>query len=115
MGGAAGAQHAHRFQRRLSRMLRHIAAPPPLLFVVGTPPSLREPPIAIVGTRNPTPGGRRSAEDFASDLAASGIAIVSGLAPGIDAEAPRGALKAGGVTIAVEANGLDRVYPPAHR
>ena len=95
--------------------LKNIADPPPVLFVDGNVQSLNDPQIAIVGTRNPSPGGRRSAAAFAFDLATSGLAITSGLASGIDAEAHRGVLKAGGITIAVEANGLDRVYPPTHR
>ncbi len=71
--------------------------------------------IGIVGTRRATEYGRRMAHDLASDLAAEGWVVVSGLAAGIDAAAHRGALAAGGTTIAVLGCGVDRVYPVANR
>jgi DNA processing protein len=95
--------------------LRHIPDAPPLLFVDGHKECLNDPQVAIVGTRNPSPGGSRNAEKFAADLAASGLTITSGLALGIDGRAHRGTLKAGGITIAVKANGLDSIYPVQHR
>lgn len=88
---------------------------PPFLFVAGEPRLLLTPQLAIVGSRNPTPGGRETAHDFARHLAANGLTITSGLALGIDAAAHRGALAAPGLTIAVAATGLDRVYPSQHR
>lgn len=96
-------------------LLLETHAPPPVLFVHGNPAVLANPQLAIVGSRNPTPNGRQLARAFAVDLAASGLAVTSGLALGIDAESHRGALEAGGITIAVAGTGLDRVYPASHK
>lgn len=96
-------------------LLRLIPQPPPLLFVHGDPQCLGTRQLAIVGTRNPTPAGRETARHFASHLAGSGLAITSGLALGVDAEAHRGALLGQGVTVAVMGTGPDRIYPSAHR
>jgi DNA processing protein len=96
-------------------LLSEIASPPPLLFVRGDATLLGDPQLAMVGTRNPTPGGRETAHAFAAHLARCGLAITSGLALGIDAESHRGALAAGGRTIAVMGTGLDRIYPARHR
>jgi len=97
------------------RLLRQLAQPPPVLFVHGDPACLRAAQIAIVGTRNPTPSGRETTRDFAAHLAGSGLVITSGLALGVDAEAHRGALQGGGITVAVMGTGLDRIYPAKHR
>jgi DNA processing protein len=70
--------------------------------------------IAVVGTRRATPYGKQAAEQFTVDLAQQKITVVSGLARGIDAVAHRAAITAGGRTIAVQACGLDIVYPPEH-
>ncbi|OGI45186.1 MAG: DNA protecting protein DprA [Candidatus Muproteobacteria bacterium RBG_16_65_31] len=96
-------------------LLREIADPPVLLYVHGERALLSAPQLAIVGSRNPTPAGRENARAFARALAASGLTITSGLALGIDGAAHRGALDAGGASIAVCGTGLDRVYPPRHR
>lgn len=72
------------------------------------------PRAAIVGSRRPTPYGEAVAEELALELARAGVVIVSGLAIGIDAAAHRGALNAGGVTVAVMGTGVDVIYPAAH-
>src|SRR5207302_5773865 len=69
------------------------------------------PRVAIVGSRRPTPYGEAVAERLAADLAAAGVVVVSGLAHGVDAAAHRGALSAGGTTVAVLGTGVDVVYP----
>jgi DNA processing protein len=97
------------------RLLREIADPPVVLYVLGDRAALAVPPLAIVGSRNPTPTGKENAFAFARSLASAGLAITSGLALGIDGEAHRGALAAKGRTLAVTGTGLDRVYPAAHR
>jgi DNA processing protein len=95
-------------------LLREIADPPATLFVSGDRSCLCRPQLAIVGSRNPTAGGVQNARAFAAHLADVGYTITSGLALGVDAAAHRGALEAGGTTIAVTGNGLDRVYPRQH-
>jgi DNA processing protein len=95
-------------------LLREIPTPPPVLFVRGDPALLSRPQLAIVGTRNPTASGRRTAREFAAHLAGAGLVITSGLALGIDAEAHRGALEQGW-TVAVMGTGPDRLYPARHR
>lgn len=97
------------------RLLREIPRPPPLLFVRGDPTCLSLPQLAIVGSRNPSGGGSENAERFSHYMAERGFAITSGLALGIDAAAHRGALRAGGKTIAVMGTGIDLVYPSRHR
>lgn len=70
--------------------------------------------MAIVGSRRPSPYGEAVAEQLAADLARAGVIVVSGLALGIDAAAHRGALTAGGVTVAVMGTGVDVIYPAAN-
>jgi DNA processing protein len=91
-------------------LLRAIPDPPVLLFGRGRRPGGEA--LAIVGSRRPSETGRRAATTFAGEIAARGITIVSGLARGVDTAAHRGALDAGGTTIAVLGCGIDRVYPP---
>lgn len=100
---------------RYPRLLREIPDPPAALYVIGDPDLLSATQLGIVGSRNPTPGGSETAHAFASYLTQSGLTITSGLAMGVDAAAHRGALGAGGKTIAVAGTGLDRVYPARHR
>ena len=95
--------------------LRDISAAPALLYVNGNPELLRDPQIAIVGSRTPTQGGSNNAFEFARHFASVGLCVTSGLALGIDGQAHHGALADDGVTIAVTATGLDRVYPAKNR
>lgn len=94
--------------------LREIYDPPFVLYGSGRPEVLREPSIAVVGARRPTPYGRAVAEKLARDLAARGLVIVSGLARGIDSIAHWGALDSGR-TVAVLGSGLDDIYPPENK
>lgn len=96
-------------------LLREIPDPPPALFIHGDPTLLRTPQLAVVGSRNPSPAGERTAADFAAHLSRAGLTITSGMAVGIDAAAHRGALQVPGPTLAVAGTGLDRVYPAQHR
>ena len=95
--------------------LRHIADPPPYLFVRGTAKMDETNCIAIVGARAASDAGRRMAQRLGLELAAKGFVVVSGLARGIDGEAHQGALDAHGTTVAVLGCGVDVVYPAEHR
>ncbi|NNF40191.1 MAG: DNA-protecting protein DprA, partial [Woeseiaceae bacterium] len=96
-------------------LLARIPGRPLLLYVNGNADTLRLPSLAIIGSRNPTKGGLRNAVNFSEHLARQGFSIASGLADGIDTAAHRGALKAGGTTVAFLGHGIDRVYPAANR
>ena len=95
--------------------LLEIADPPSLLYVRGNPALLQKRGLAMVGSRNATPLGLQTAESFAKTLAGKGLCIISGLALGIDAAAHRGALAAGGDTLAVIGTGADRIYPARNK
>ncbi len=99
---------------RYPPQLAATAGAPLAIFVEGEPALLSLPQLAIVGSRSATAAGRETAFEFAGRLSAAGLAITSGLATGIDAAAHRGALAAGGMTIAVCGTGLDQVYPAEH-
>ncbi|MEO5680388.1 MAG: DNA-processing protein DprA [Acidimicrobiales bacterium] len=91
--------------------------PPAMLCARGDPGALNGPACALVGTRSCSGEGRRTAHAIACDLADAGVAIVSGLALGIDGAAHRGALAAGpgaGGPVGVVAGGVDVTYPPSH-
>ena len=92
-------------------LLRRIPSPPAALFVDGDPEILWQPQIAVIGSRNPTAGGRDHARAFSTEFCRSGITVTSGLASGIDSAAHDAALASGGQTIAVTGTGLDIVYP----
>jgi DNA processing protein len=96
------------------KMLLRIDDPPLLLYVKGELAESDQLSIAVVGARRATPYGLRMAERLAGSLARVGLTVVSGMARGIDAAAHRGAIQAGGRTIAVLGNGLGSVYPPEH-
>ena len=110
----AGVELIARGDPRYPPPLLETPDPPALLYARGTFEPRDQLAIALVGSRRCTSYGMRIAERLASSLARTGFTIVSGLARGIDAAAHRGALKAGGRTIAVLANGLEQVYPPEH-
>jgi DNA processing protein len=100
---------------RYPPLLRTIHDPPPLLYVRGDYALLSRAQLAIVGSRRASPAGLRAASGLAGELVQSGLAVGSGLALGIDGAAHRGALAAGGSSVAVMATGVDRVYPASHR
>jgi DNA processing protein len=97
------------------RLLSEIPSPPKQLYVMGTLPAERLPSVAIVGTRKPSSYGKEVTQRLAYDLAKKGLVIISGLALGVDGVAHRTALEAGGITIAVLANGLPQIYPATHK
>ena len=94
--------------------LRTLPDSPPVLLVRGRLERLNEPAVAVVGARAATQYGLNIALQLGEGLARAGFVVVSGLARGIDAAAHRGALRAGGSTVAVMACGPDQVYPPEH-
>lgn len=95
--------------------LLNIYNPPPVLYVKGEILSEDQWAVAVVGTRRATVYGKEAARWIAGDLARNRVTIVSGLARGIDSEAHRAALDAGGRTIAVLGSGIDIIYPPESR
>ena len=94
--------------------LAAIPDPPPLVWVRGAVEALQRPAVAIVGSRAATPYALEVSARLAAGLAGRGVAVVSGLARGVDSAAHRGAVASGGSTIAVLGCGADRVYPPEH-
>jgi DNA processing protein len=103
------------FDARYSALLSCIADPPPVLWIRGNPDALARPAVAIVGSRAATPYALDVASRLAAELAGRGVAVVSGLARGVDSSAHKGTLGAGGTTIAVLGSGVDCVYPPEHK
>lgn len=101
------------------RLLLELPDPPPCLYYRGQVDAYENqgsrPAIAIVGTRSPSDYGRRWTQRLARCLAQAGFTIVSGLAEGVDAEAHRSCLDAGGRTIAVVGTGVDVIYPATNR
>jgi DNA processing protein len=97
-------------------LLAAIHDPPRRLYLrgEGSVAMLSGPAVAVVGTRSCSPYGAQVARRLGRELAAAGATVVSGLARGVDAEAHRGALEAGGPTVAVLGCGIDRDYPRAH-
>ena len=100
---------------RYPALLKQTKQPPLLLFVKGDAQLLAQQQLAMVGSRQPTPTGRKVAHNFAGELTQQGYVITSGMARGIDSESHKGALAAGGLTIAVLGHGLEQVYPPANK
>ena len=96
-------------------MLTEGITPPPVLFLRGNTALLQRPAVAVVGSRHATPQALRIARDFGEAISEQEIAVVSGMAAGIDAAAHQGALAGAGGTIAVWGTGIDRIYPPANK
>ena len=111
---AAGVTLVVRGSSTYPAALSRIPDPPTVIYCRGTLLESDALAIGIVGSRHCTAYGRQQANRLAQALARTGITVVSGLARGIDAEAHKGALEAGGRTIAVCATGLHTVYPPEH-
>ena len=102
------------FDPRYPPLLACVGDPPPVLWTKGDAAALEQPAVAIVGSRAATPYAIQVARRLAAELAEQGIAVVSGLARGVDSAAHEGCLAAGGATIAVLGSGLDRLYPAEH-
>jgi DNA processing protein len=111
----AGAVLVARGDPRYPPALREIYDPPILLFARGRVELLQSVTLGVVGTRRPTPYGLAVAERLSADLAHAGLTIASGMARGVDSAAHKGALAAGGNTIAVLGCGADVVYPSENR
>ena len=119
MSGAPAevAGHVRSLRRNdLPELLRQIHDPPRTLFLRGSASAdvLDQAAVAVVGARACSPYGSQVARMLGRELAAAGLVVVSGLARGVDGEAHRGALQAGGITVAVLGCGIDRDYPAAH-
>lgn len=98
------------FESDFPEILKQIFDPPFILYKKGSA-DLNQLCVGVVGSRRPTDYGLRTTEKIASDLALSGVTVVSGLAIGIDSIAHRATLNEGGSTIAVLGCGLNQVYP----
>jgi DNA processing protein len=107
----AGIRMISVLDREYPSNLRMIHQRPPVLFLRGSADERDAVSVAIVGTRQATPGGLQQAADLAAGLAARGVPVISGLAAGIDTAAHTRALSEGGRTVAVIGTGIDRAYP----
>jgi DNA processing protein len=96
-------------------LLEKLSDPPKALFVQGEISALFRPSLAMIGARDAPSRALEGFSRLSRDVAGFGLSIVSGLAAGMDGAAHKGALAAGGTTVAVVGCGLDRVYPPVHR
>jgi DNA processing protein len=117
-GGGSAVMTIHRGTAAYPAALADIPEPPDPVYAIGDPTCLAMAPeatVAIVGTRDASPHGTHVAEALGRAFAEAGVVVVSGLARGIDAAAHRGALAAGGRTVAVLGTGPDVPYPASHR
>ncbi|QWU14183.1 DNA processing protein [Paenibacillus sophorae] len=103
------------FDDQYPQLLKEISQPPWVLYYRGRAELLHGPGIALVGTRVPTAYGRKVGAVLAEELAASGLAVVSGLARGIDSICHEAALGQRGGTVAVMATGMEKIYPSENR
>ena len=99
---------------RYPELLKTIADPPYIMYAIGDPDYLQQPQLAMVGSRTPTAAGKRTAQDFARHLSSAGLTITSGLARGLDAACHQGGLEGIAGTVAVVANGLNKIYPASN-
>jgi DNA processing protein len=104
-----------RGELRFPAALDAIHDPPDTLWISGDVDALRLPSVAIVGSRAASPYALEVARRLGADLARRNVAVVSGMARGVDSAAHRGALEADGITIAVFGCGVDVIYPREHR
>ncbi|HEV2017542.1 MAG TPA: DNA-processing protein DprA, partial [Gemmatimonadaceae bacterium] len=95
--------------------LLDLSSPPASLYTIGRLSALTKPRVAIVGTRNSTGYGERTARSLTRALVRAGVSVISGMARGIDAAAHRTAIEEGGNTVAVLGTGIDVPYPVGHR
>ncbi len=109
--GEEGVRFIHWESDEYPHRFRSLYDPPYGFYLKGNLPDPARPAAAIVGTRNPTVYGRGMAAAFASALAAAGIAIISGMAGGVDAVAHKACLDAGGQTLGILGGGIDSMYP----
>lgn len=110
----AGARYLFHDSPDYPPLLGESEGAPPILTVRGDAALASQPCVAVVGARNASAAAIRIARDFAGELAAAGLTVVSGLARGIDGAAHGGALAVAGSTIGVIASGIDIAYPPEH-
>ena len=110
----AGARYLFHDAAEYPALLGELESAPPILIVRGDTTIAARSCVAVVGARNASAAAVKLARDFASALSEAGLAVVSGLARGIDGAAHRGALNGSGGTIGVIASGIDIAYPPEH-
>lgn len=110
-----GARMIAAHEEQYPAMLRTLRDPPPHVFTLGNVALFERTAVAIVGTRSATAYGLRTTRNIAAALASAGVAVVSGMARGIDAAAHEAALDVNGATIAVLGTGVDVPYPAKHR
>lgn len=111
----AGVRAVGYFDEQFPRRLRKIPSPPAVLYIRGDLPDESQPAVAVIGTREPTMFGRTAAEALTAAAAAEGLAIISGLALGVDAIAHEAALRSGARTVAILGSGLGNVTPRQNR
>jgi DNA processing protein len=112
--GRAGASLLTLADAEFPALLRQIYDPPPVLWLLGDVAALDTPGVAVVGTRSPTPYGKRVLDAFLPALLEAGLTVYSGLAYGIDTLAHKKTVEAGGKTVAVLGSGIDRIYPASN-